>query len=111
MPSAVITVEFAELSREKKAQFLCRLGTRLTVVARQLCTEQELTIDAVQRAGCLNEMCHKLFGQLGHLIADGQGYPDDVFIASLRSLAAENRLAREFSDAWDWTAASLTATR
>lgn len=110
MASAVITVEFAELSRKEKARFLCRLGTRLTVVARQLCTEQELTIDAVQRAGCLNEMCHKLFGQLGHLIADGQGYPDDVFVASLRSLAAEHGLAAEFSDAWDCTAASLTAT-
>jgi hypothetical protein len=109
MASAVISVEFADLSQEEKARFLCRLGTRLTILARQLCVEQELTIYAMQQARCLNEMCHKLFGQLGHLIADGQGYPDDVFVASLRSLAAENGLAAEFSDAWDWTAASLTA--
>jgi hypothetical protein len=107
MSSAVITLEFAHLGREKKAQFLCRLGTRLTTVGRELYLDEELTISGQKRMRGLNEVHHRIFGQLGHLVENDQGYPDDVFVATLRLLAAENGLAAEFSDAWDAAAASF----
>ena len=58
--------------------------------------------DPRQKMGAINEMYHKIFGQLGHVLANsGSGYPDNIFVVSLSMLAEENDLAEAFSYTWD----------
>lgn len=93
--------EFSQLSQGAKARFLCRLGTRLTTFSRELYVDRDAIPDGQQRLRGFNEIFHKVFGQLGHIVSRSpQGYPDDVFVASLVALATESRLADQFSNAW-----------
>jgi hypothetical protein len=86
------TPEFARLTKEQQAGVLCRLGVRLTTLSRSFVSDRK-------KRG-INEICHKIFGQLGHITFNStQRYPDATFVDLLNAIAAENHLAKEFSDA------------
>ncbi len=101
MSPAQMTLEFSKLSHDGKARFLCRLGTRLTAISRELYADRTPVADAAHRLRGFNEIYHKVFGQLGHIVAKShQGYPAEAFVASLSALAAESGLSEGFSNAW-----------
>ncbi|HUB44065.1 MAG TPA: hypothetical protein VMB73_03690 [Acetobacteraceae bacterium] len=93
--------EFSKLGPTAKARFLCRLGTRLTIFSRELYADRNPVPDAEQKMRGFNEIFHKVFGQLGHIVARSpQGYPDEAFVASLAALAEETLLMDQFISAW-----------
>jgi hypothetical protein len=86
------TLGFAGLTNGEQARVLCVLGIRLTALSR--------TFVSAQKKRGVNEICHKIFGQLSHIAANStQRYPDAVFVELLNAIAEENHLAKEFSDA------------
>jgi len=87
-----IKTKFARLTKEEQAGFLCRLGVRLTTLSRSFVSDRK-------KRG-INEICHKIFGQLGHIMSNTtRRYPDTTFVDLLNAIAAEHHLAKEFSDA------------
>jgi hypothetical protein len=87
--------EFNRLAKEDQTRLLLRLGVRLTTLSRAF-------VSGRKKRG-VNEICHKIFGQLGHILSDTkQGYPDAVFVELLSEIASENHLAKEFSEALDF---------
>jgi len=85
------TPEFARLTKEQQADVLCRLGVRLTALSRSFVSDRK-------KRG-VNEICHRIFGQLGHNMSNTPRYSDATFVDLLNAIAAENHLAKEFSDA------------
>jgi hypothetical protein len=87
-----IKTKFARLTKEEQAGFLCRLGVRLTTLSRTFVSDR--------KTGGISEICHRIFGQLGHIISNStQRYPDAVFVDLLNAIADEHHLVKEFSDA------------
>jgi len=108
MSHAQMASEFSKLADNEKIQFLCRLGTGLTVIYRVLYADKSSVPNASQKMRALNEICHKVFGQLGHSVMNaGDGYSNEAFAESLSSLAAENEIVAEFSSAWESAMASV----
>jgi hypothetical protein len=92
MPADQTMRGFAKLTNDQQARVLCRLGSRLTTLSGAF-------VSAQKKRG-VNEICHRIFGQLGHIISDStQRYPDSVFVELMNAIARENHLAEEFSDA------------
>jgi hypothetical protein len=92
MSADQIITKFARLTKEGQADVLCRLGVRMTTLSR--------TFVADRKKRGINEICHRIFGQLGHIMSNStQRYADAVFVDLLNAIAAENHLAKEFSDA------------
>jgi|HubBroStandDraft_5_1064220.scaffolds.fasta_scaffold66006_3 hypothetical protein len=92
----------ASLKPEKKALFLSVLGTRLTVLSRELYLNEGQLRDIDQHGRAFNEMFHKIFGQLDHIFdKTEQGYSDDVFEASLSAMAMERGIFDQFRKAWN----------
>jgi hypothetical protein len=96
------TLNVATLAAEKKALFLCVLGTRLTVSSRELYVDEQPAEGMTRQGRAFTEMFHKIFGQLDHVLDKSeQGYPDDIFEAVLTEMATENGILDKFRKAWD----------
>lgn len=99
-PESMI-LQFSQLPSLQQARLLCSLGGRLTVTARDVHVPMEAGEDSRRKAAAYNQIMHKIFGQVGHLLENSeQRFPDEVLIRSISAVADENGLMRELEIAW-----------
>jgi hypothetical protein len=76
------------LSPEDHARFLARLAFHLTVAGRDTYAQGATGIARPQAARGVNELQHKVLGQMLHCWNDTERYPNDVFSKTIFELAS-----------------------
>ncbi len=84
-------MKFASLTLAGKQRFLALVGLDLTIAGRGFILDRRGE-DTIAALAGLNELQHKLLGQIAALATDAERYPDDVLWSILHELATHHSI-------------------
>ncbi len=107
MKTSEIKAKYLAMLPDRRVRVLSLVAYNLTICARSANAPEVDDRRARHRLQAFNELLHTVLSQLIHtILADGMGYPDDVFVNILMEKAQACRCERDLAQAFSWSVVS-----